>query len=123
VEIKRPESDLAGQRVDQILTGSSFGLEGARDPDTVDELARYTALVSKFEPSSKERDELETLAKKLQVKLPPPQSTSRAREASKMIEQAMRSKLDALPAEEKKKMLEEIRAQIQEATSGSRRPQ
>jgi hypothetical protein len=123
VEIRRPESDLAGQRVDQILTGSSFGLEGARDPDTVGDLARYTALVSKFEPSPKEREDLEKLAKKLQVKLPPPQSSPRAREASEMIEKTMRSRLDALPAEERKKMLEEIRAQIQEATSGSRRPQ
>ena len=122
VKVERPEEDLKGWRVDQILTSATFGLGGARDKESVDRLSRYTELVSKFDRSPGEEKEIAALAASLEATVPAPQSLPQAREASKMIEEAVRAKLDALPEAERKKVVEEMRVQVQEAMTGARRP-
>ncbi len=122
VRVDRPLEDLKGWRVDQILTSPSFGLEGARDKGTVDIMARYTELVSKFEPTAEERKELDILAREIGATVPPPHSLPEAREASRLIEEALRQRLESIPKDERRKMVQEIRAQIQEAMTGARRP-
>ena len=114
--------DLKGWRVDQILTSPVFELEGARDEETVNKVARYTELVSKLDHTPEEQRELEVLAGEIQVSLPAPESQPQVREASQMIEDALQSKLAAMPEDKKRQMVQEIRVQVQEAMTGSRRP-
>lgn len=114
--------NLKGWRVDQILTSPTFQLEGARDLDTVNTLSRYTELASKLQPSDKEKAELTRLAAEIQVSLPQPESQPQARVASQMIEETMRARLEQMPEERRQKVVQEIRVQVQEAITGSRRP-
>lgn len=122
VRIERPPEDLKGWRIDQILTSSTFGLTGNRDKETSDRMARYTELISKFETTTAERAELEELARNLETTVPSPHAMPQARAASKMIEEALRDRLDSLTSEQRKEMVEELRAQVQEAVAGARRP-
>jgi hypothetical protein len=122
VIVERAPWDLKGWRVDQILTSPTFGLDGARDLETVERVSEYTALASKFEPSPDEQKRLEVLAKEIEVTLPPAESKPRVRQASEMIEQVLEDRLKAMPTEEREKMVQELRMQVSEAITGTRRP-
>jgi hypothetical protein len=114
--------DLRGWRVDQILTSATFGLAGARDKETVELLAKYTELISRFDLSPEQKGELEALSARLQTTMPLPHSLPEAREVAAMLEESFRSRLNSLPEEERVKVVRELRAQVNEALSGVRRP-
>jgi hypothetical protein len=120
VAVQRPPGDLKGWRVDQILTSLAFGLEGARDPETLRDLRRYTELVAEEEIGAP--GELETLAARLQVRLPGEEERAAARTAFELIQGYARSQLDAMSPAERKAVSAELKAQLQEGITGSRRP-
>jgi hypothetical protein len=114
--------DLRGWRVDQILTSATFGLAGARDKETVELMARYTELISRFDLLPEEKGELETLAARIQATIPLPHSLPEARAVAAMMEESFKNQLNALSEEERVKVVRELRAQVNEALSGARRP-
>jgi energy-coupling factor transporter ATP-binding protein EcfA2 len=120
VKVERPPSDLKGWRVDQILTSLAFGLDGARDPDTLRDLRRYTELAAEEEIG--EPGELQALAAKLQVRLPSEPEREAARKAFDLMQGYARAQLRAMSATERKAVADELRVQIQEGITGSRRP-
>src|SRR5262249_17762314 len=105
-----------------ILTGASFGLEGARDLETVRTLDRYTELVGKYPRTKAEEEELRRLATTLELELPPPESQQHARQAYEIIARAIEDRVQAVPEEERKRLSEETRGQMQEIVTGERRP-
>jgi len=122
VEITRPPADLKGWRVDQILTSSAFDETGARDPDTVELISTYTELAAKENPSSEDQARLEKASKELKVRLPAPVEREHARKAFEIIQEFAQAQLSSMPVEEKKKVSDELKVQLQEGITGSRRP-
>jgi hypothetical protein len=120
VKVQRPPEDLKGWRIDQILTSLAFGLDGARDPETLRDLHRYTELAAEDEPSAPQ--ELAALAAKLRLRLPNEGERAAARKAFELFQGYARSQLEAMPAAERKAVTDEIKLQIQEGITGSRRP-
>ena len=121
VLIRRPEADVRGWRVDQILIDPLFGLETARDPETEQVLARYTELAAKPNLTEAEKKELEEKARLLKTRLPLPAERAEARAASEMVQAAFQERLKSMPAEERKRVLDEVEVQVQEIITGSRR--
>lgn len=122
VEITRPPADLKGWRVDQILNSSAFDETGARDPDTVELISTYTELAAKENPSSEDQARLEKASKELKVRLPAPVEREHARKAFEIIQEFAQAQLSSMPVEEKKKVSDELKVQLQEGITGSRRP-
>jgi predicted ATPase len=122
VIVERIEEPFQGWRADQILTGPLFGLQSTRDPETLKFLMRYTELAACEELSLDEQRELEEAAKVLRIRLPSPAERKEAREASKMIQQALRKQWEAMPLEERRQVLQEVEVELQELITGSRRP-
>jgi ABC-type multidrug transport system ATPase subunit len=122
VEITRPPADLKGWRVDQILASSAFDETGARDPDTVELISTYTELAAKENPSSEDQARLEKASKELKVRLPAPVEREHARKAFEIIQEFAQAQLSSMPVEEKKKVSDELKVQLQEGITGSRRP-
>jgi len=120
VKVERPPGDLKGWRIDQILTSPAFGLTGARDPDTLGDLERYTELAAQDAPE--DPAQLDALAARLKIRLPTPIERGHARRAFEILHGYARSQLEAMPHEERKKVTEELKVQIQESITGSRRP-
>jgi hypothetical protein len=107
--------------VDQILIDPLFGLETARDPETEQVLARYTELAAKPDLTEAEKKELEEKARLLKTRLPLPAERAEARAASEMVQAAFQERLKSMPAEERKRVLDEVEVQVQEIITGSRR--
>jgi predicted ATPase len=120
VVAEHPAVDPKGWRVDQILTSLAFGLEGARDPDTQRDIRRYTELAAQDDPE--DPDELASLARRLEVRLPTPIERAHARKAFEIMADFAESQLKALSADDRENVLAEIRVQLQESVTGSRRP-
>lgn len=122
VQMEKPGLNVQGWRADQILTGPLFRLASTRDPETQRRLMRYTELAALEEPTEAEREELQQHAEFLKIRLLGPEEREEARKAFEMIKGAIQERVDAIPAEERKKMLEEVRVQLQETFSSSQRP-
>jgi len=120
VLVDRPSGDLKGWRVDQILTSLAFGLDGARDPETLSDLKRYSELAAQDPPSAP--DELAALAVKLRIRLPTEEEHAAARKAFELVQSYAKSQLEAMSPADRKAVTDELRVQIQEGITGSRRP-
>jgi hypothetical protein len=120
VEVARPPGDLKGWRIDQILTSMAFGLPGARDAETLSDLERYADLAAQDEPSAP--DELAALAARLKIRLPTQEERGYARKAFEILKGYAQKQMESMSDDEKKKMTDEIKVQIQEGITGSRRP-
>lgn len=123
IELLPIDVQVEGWRADQILTGAPFGLTTTRNRETARMLERYTSLAAADKLDGDGRKELEMLADKLKVRMPAPKEKSQAREAAQMVQEAFRQKIDKMPPEDREKLVEEIKVQIEEASTGSWRPQ
>jgi len=117
-----PPIDTRGMRSDQILTSPLFDLDGTRDPEVDRYIARYTELSTQKDLSADEREELGRVSDVLKLRLPSHQEREEARTASALIEAAVQDRLSKMPPEERRKVVRELEAQVQEAITGSRRP-
>ncbi len=122
VLVERPEEPLQGWRADQILTSSLFGLQSSRDAETQKTLMRYTELSAKTDRTPDEEQELKVAAQTLKMRLPSSAERKEAREASEMIQRALKEQWKAMPPEKRKSILDEVQVQLQEVITGSRRP-
>ncbi len=119
---ERPSVDMKGYRADQVLTSHLFGLDSTLAPETQQALRTYTELSAKEEPTDAEQRTLASLAKTLQVRLPSPLEREDARRAYQLIRESLDGKLREVPAEQKQRILDEVKAQLQESVTGSHRP-
>lgn len=123
VLVEWPKQKLRGLRADQILTGNSlFNMESTLTPDLEAARKRYTALAAKDTLTPEEQSELERLAENIEIRVPAPHETEVARLAFEKMQEALEKELSSLPAEKRKRLLDEAKVQIQENITGSRRP-
>jgi hypothetical protein len=109
-------------RADQILTGPLFELETTRDPDTTNLLTEYTALMALEHPSGADKEKLAEVAADLQIRLASPQEQAAAQKAYDLIREYARERLKDLPPEKRRQVLAEVKMQLTESITGSRRP-
>jgi energy-coupling factor transporter ATP-binding protein EcfA2 len=119
---EQPESSFKGWRVDQILTSPLFGLQTGRESETQRVLMRYTELAARDELNGDEQEEMRRAAEALRVRMPTPVERQEARAAYDVLESAMRDRLKEMSPAEREKILSEAKVQLQEALTGSRRP-
>lgn len=119
---QQPESSFKGWRVDQILTSPLFGLQTGRESETERVLMRYTELAARDDLNGGEQEEMRRAAEVLRVRLPTPVERQEARAAYEVLEDAMRDRLREMDPAERDKILSEAKVQLQEALTGSRRP-
>lgn len=122
VLVERVKEPFQGWRADQILTGPLFGLQSTRDRDTQKLLERYTKLAILDKLSPAEQKELIEAAQILKIRLPSSAERKEAREAFRILQQNWREQLKNLPPGERKKILGEIKLQMQEMITGSESP-
>jgi hypothetical protein len=122
VLVERMEEPFQGLRADQILTGPLFGLHSTRDRDTQILLERYSKLAARDKLTPAEKKELTDTAEILKIRLPSSAERKEAREAFKMVRQNWQEQLKRLPGKERKKILNEIKLQMQEMITGSESP-
>jgi ActR/RegA family two-component response regulator len=122
------ESDVAtvprvrGWRADQILTSPLFDLDSSRDIETTGLIERYTDLAVATSLSAEDQLTLRALAAELNLRLPTAAETVQARKAFELIEMACNAQIDALGIDEKKRVVRELKAQLVESVTQSRRP-
>jgi predicted ATP-binding protein involved in virulence len=119
---EQPESSFKGWRVDQILTSPLFGLQTGRESETQRVLMRYTELAARDDLDGDEQEEMRRAAEALRVRMPTPIERQEARAAYDVLESAMRDRLREMDPAERDKILSEAKVQLQEALTGSRRP-
>lgn len=122
VVAEQPESSFKGWRVDQILTSPLFGLQTGRESETERMLLRYTELAARDKLDDDEQEEMRRAADALRVRMPTPVERQEARAAYEVLESAMRDRLREMDPAERDKILSEAKVQLQEALTGSRRP-
>jgi hypothetical protein len=122
VVAEQPESSFKGWRVDQILTSPLFGLQTGRESETERMLMRYTELAARDDLDGGEQEEMRRAAEALKVRMPTQAERHEARAAYDVLESAMRDRLREMSPEERDRILAEAKVQLQEALTGSRRP-
>jgi hypothetical protein len=133
-EVVRLERDPAGKvskvpvregmtlgSADQLLTGALFNLESAQDATTLSILEKYTALAVKDTLDPEERRELEEQARKLRLAAPSDRERALSKQAYEVLKEAIEERLKKMPKSKKSQLQTEIKAQIQEGITGSRR--
>lgn len=123
VSAERLADSYKGWRVDQILTGPLFDLKSGRESETQRMLLRYTELAARDDLSDTEWNELQQSAATLKVRIPTPVERQEARKTFDVLESSMREQLRSMSPEEREKILTEAKVQLQEAVTGSRRPE
>ncbi|MGO9960369.1 MAG: AAA family ATPase [Solirubrobacteraceae bacterium] len=109
---------FAGWRADQILSGPAFDTS-PRDRETERLLDDYARLASRDDLAPGERIELDKVAHQLEVRLPTSEQREEARKARQLIETAAAKQIEAMPLDERERVLAELRLQVQEAITGS----
>jgi LPXTG-motif cell wall-anchored protein len=122
VVAEQPPTSFKGWRVDQILTSPLFGLQTGRESETERLLLRYSELAARDHLEPKEQEELRSAAEALKVRMPTHAERREAQAAYEVLESAMRDRLQEMSVEERERILAEAKLQLQEALSGSRRP-
>lgn len=111
---------LAGQEVDQILTGPLFNLSDTRDPGTEAKQRRYVELATKGDGTAAELEERERLARELYGR-----SSSDLQAIAgpvvELVEQSIEARLAQLPEAERQRQLEDAARLIHEGFAA--RPQ
>jgi len=120
--VEKPDFDISGLRSDQLLTTPLFDLETARDPEVHKALMEYTRLTVRDDLNATELAELNKNAVILGMRLATPHERQEAREAFSLIETALNERIETMPEEKKRRMLDEVKAQLQDITSGRNRP-
>lgn len=117
-----PAYDVRLYRSDQILTSPLFGLGSSLSPLTEDDVREYTRLAAKDELKPHEQERLEKLAFALDMKAPSPAERAEARLAYNWIHAAIEDRLSKLSPDLQERVDEEMKVQLQELVTGSRRP-
>ncbi len=120
VDAIRVDHDYRGWRADQILTAPPFGTS-SRDTGTEALLDTYERLAGRDELAPEDRARLERAAHELDIRLPAAPERAEARKARELIEHAARERIEAIPADERERVLRELRLQVQEAIARSGR--
>jgi predicted ATP-binding protein involved in virulence len=123
IVVEKPDFDVRGLRADQLLTTPLFDLDTARDPVVHEKLLAYTKLAARDHLDEADAAELRQLADFLGLQLPRPQERAEARAAFDLIEDSLNEKIDSMPEEKKQRVLDEVKVQLQEIVSGTRRPE
>lgn len=122
VRILVTDYNVQDYRTDQILTSPLFGLESSLAPVLQEQVSRYTELTAREELTPEEQLELERLAYEIGIKLPSPAERAEARIAYNLIQYALNKHLEEMEPESTSRITEEIKVQLQELITGSRRP-
>ena len=122
INVVVPNYDVQDYRADQILTSPLFGLESSLAPDKLKKITRYTELAAMDKWSAPQKKELELLAYELGIKLSSPHERAEARAAYNLIQYAINKQLEDMPAKTRKKIVDEMKVQLEEIVTGSRRP-
>jgi hypothetical protein len=123
VEAERIKMKEPGWRIDQILTSPLFELETTRDPETARMLSEYTRLTALEKRSEADNQRLSEIAENLQIRLPTPGETKTARMAYDLISSFATKSLSDLSEQTRTEVLTEVKAQLTESITGSRRPE
>jgi len=115
--------DVRGWRADQILTAPLFDLDSARSPETARLIDKYTRLAAEDERSPEQEQILQDYAQKLNIRMPNLLEREEARQAYDLIRLAVAEQTRQLSPQERDKIIAELKVQIQESITGSRRPQ
>lgn len=117
-----PAYDVQLYRSDQILTSPLFGLGSSLSPLMEDQVREYTRLSARDKLTPDEQERLEELAFELNMKTPSPAERAEARIAYNWIHAAIEDRLSNLPPDLQERVDEEMKVQLQELVTGSRRP-
>lgn len=119
---ERPPESYKGWRVDQILV-NLFGLQSGRESETQRLLVKYTELAARDDLGEDEERDLQEIAATLKVRMPNPVEREEARKSFDLMQATMREHLRTMDRDERERILTEAKVQLQEAVTGSRRPQ
>src|SRR6185436_6888454 len=122
VVAEQPPASFKGWRVDQILTSPLFDLQTGRESETERLLLRYSELAARDHLEPGEQEEMRAAAEALKVRMPTHAERREAQAAYEVLESAMSDRLQEMSLEEREKILAEAKVQLQEALTGSRRP-
>lgn len=121
INYEKLNKSLIGWRADQVLTSSAFGLKSTRDQNTQKKINAYTKLFIRDDLTENEKKQLEELSTNLKMRIPSSAEREEAREVYEMMHDILMERLKEKSPAERKKLLDEIQAQLLESTSGSRR--
>lgn len=122
VAVTAPGYDVQSYRAGQILTSPLFGLPSSLAPEREQQVARYTQLAAREELEPEEREEMAELARELDMKVPSEEERAEARIAYQLIQHALDEHVADLDPEVQERVVEEMKVQLQELVTGSRRP-
>jgi hypothetical protein len=114
--------DARGWRADQLLTSPAFDLNTSRNPETEQVMLEYTRLAAMDKRLPEDEKQYLELAQELEMKLPSPQESEEARKAFELIRASVSAQLEEIPEEDRAKVLDEVKVQLLEAVTRSRRP-
>ena len=122
VTVERQTTEMRGYRADQVLTSRLFGLQSSLSPETEEDLKEYRRLAALERRKPKDQKDLEELAQRLEVRLPSASEREEARVAYDMLKESLEERVAAIPVDERENVVAEMRLQLEEAITGSRRP-
>jgi hypothetical protein len=117
-----PAYDVKVYRSDQILTSPLFGLGSSLSPIMEKQVREYTRLAATDHLTPEDRKRLEELAFELNMKAPSPAERAEARLAYNWIHAAMEERMSQLSPDLKERVNDEMKVQLEELVTGSRRP-
>ena len=123
VEIKPFTAKEDGWRADQILTSPLFELDSTRNPKAARLLNEYKELSVEQFQTTEQKNQLLKVAAELEIRLPTPHEKEEARQAYELIEEFAKKRLEKIPEAWRRKVLDEVKLQLTESVTGSRRPE
>jgi hypothetical protein len=119
---ERAAFERDGLRADQILTSPLFELETTVGSELGNLLKEYTHLMAIENPSDEQSNRADELSSKLGIRMPQPQEKEAARNAYSLIRDFAKERLESLPPEQRRKVLDEVKVQLIESVMGTGRP-
>jgi len=118
--IEHMDEDMRRWEANQVLTSPLFDLGSTVAPEMELALEDYTALVWRMDLSAQEQKRLDQASALLKVRLPLTMERDEARKAYELIEAALTEKIDAMPAQKRERILNEVRVQMLDITRSRR---
>jgi len=115
VTVQGAETSFRGWRADQILTSAAFDLETSRDQATRELQSRYVELAGRANLSPAEEAEFAEAGRQLGETVPSAGERQEARDAYDLLKKALDEQVAAMPPEQRKRVMEEVRLQLQRA--------
>lgn len=115
---ERLDEEFTGWRADQILTGPAFELDTTVGKETAADLTEYRQLQSTRFLTPDQRATMERLRTRLADVVPSAAESPSQREASRLLEEWLDSRLGDAPAAEKRRLIEEAQADLARLKEG-----